>query len=388
MKNMPTLPTEYCTGCSACVALCPVGAITMAEDREGFLRPVVDHSKCIKCGKCEKYCHVLQERSAERTPIGVYAAKAADEEIHSRSQSGGVFCALAEAVLSQGGAVYGAALNENFETNHIRVTDRQALGRLQGVKYVQSRLGDSYTQAGEDLKKGTAVLFSGTPCQVAGLYSYLQGRAIPTDKLLTADLVCYGVPSPGVFRQWVKCLEKAHRGKLTAMQYRRTDALWGKGKELYRLDNGKVLEGDYYTKLYFRNLIIRPGCERCRYCNVSRPADLTLGDFWGIDKAMPDFFDDRGVSLVLVNTQKGSEAFAAIAQQLQCRQSTLEQAVAAQPRLQGIPVKASAHRAAFWETYYKKGMAYIAVEEGFLPADLRYRVTKKLEAVKGRFGKG
>lgn len=350
----------------------------MTEDQEGFLRPTVDAKKCLECGKCEKLCPMCRQRNTDGEPeYGVFAAKVEDEDVHKRSQSGGVFYALAEHILSQGGAVYGAALNERFETEHIRVNTVSQLHRLQGVKYVQSRLGSVFSQVEEDLRNAIDVLFSGTPCQVAGLQAYLAGKKADRSKLLTADLVCYGVPSPGVFREWVKCLEKTHKSSLKEMHYRLTDKKWGKGKEYYRLSNGTVLEGDYYTRWYFRNLIIRPSCESCQFCNTERAGDITLGDFWGIKNCIPDFYDDRGVSLVMCSTLKGKQALEVL-RNVERRESCLEDAIASQPRLQNISVKANTSREQFWEKYDKKGLSYLAMEEGFIPPDFLYRVKQKV----------
>ncbi len=385
---MPNLPIKECTGCSTCAMLCPVVAITMGENEEGFLCPQIDEKQCIRCGKCERFCPAIQKRTGEDRPAyGVFAAKIREEAAHRNSQSGGAFYALARDVLTKGGAVYGAALDERFETKHIRVSELAQLGRLQGVKYIQSRLDDAFAQVGDDLKKNMVVLFSGTPCQVAGVYRYLQGKGISTDKLLTCDLVCYGVPSPGVFREWIKCLEKAQNAKLTAMCYRLTDEKWGKGKERYCLSNGKILEGDYFTRLYFRNLILRDSCTDCHYCNMNRVGDITLGDFWGIEKELPEFYDDRGVSLVMCSTEKGRAALESIKEQLLLAESTPEAAMAAQPRLQGITAKHSVHREKFWKTYRKNGITYIAIEEGFIPPSLGYRIGKKLEVVKRKLKK-
>lgn len=385
---MPQLPIKECTGCSACAMLCPVGAIAMIEDAQGFLRPQIDEKQCIQCGKCDQNCPARQEQIKEESPLyGVFAAKLCEEAAHKKSQSGGAFYALASDMLAKGGVVYGAALDETFETEHIRVSEPMQLARLQGVKYIQSRLGDVFTQVGMDLKGDTAVLFSGTPCQVAGVYRYLQGKGISTEKLLTCDLVCYGVPSPGVFREWIKCLEKAQRAKLSDMCYRRTDEKWGKGKERYCLSNGKILEGSYFTQLYFRNLILRDSCTDCHYCNMNRTGDITLGDFWGIEKEMPEFYDDRGVSLVMCSTEKGRKALDAVKEQLILAESTPEAAMAEQPRLQGIAAKHSVHREKFWKTYRENGIAYIAIEEGFILPTFGYRIRKKLEAIKRKLGK-
>lgn len=385
---MPNLPTKQCTGCTACAMLCPVGAITMTANDEGFLYPQVDRKKCINCGKCERFCPAKQGQTGEKEPEhGVFAAKLREETAHKKSQSGGAFYALANGVLAQGGAVYGAALDNSFETKHIRVGELAELSRLQGVKYVQSQMGETFAQVADDLKKNTSVLFSGTPCQVAGLYSYLQGKGISAENLLTCDLVCYGVPSPGVFREWIECLEKANKANLVEMCYRRTDEEWGKGKERYCLSNGKVLEGDYFTRWYFRNLILRESCTQCRYCNMNRPGDVTLGDFWGIEKEMPDFYDDRGVSLVMCSTEKGRQALECAKEQLTLATSHPEAAAAVQPRLQGVAVQHGTHREAFWKTYRKNGVAYIAIEEGFIPATLGYRISKKLDTIQQKLGK-
>ena len=386
MKQMPKLPEKACTGCSACAAICPVKAITMKVDDEGFLRPFIDETGCIGCGKCEKTCPMAGEATFEAQPLAVFAAKA-ERAVQTTSQSGGVFYTLARSVLEQGGVVYGAALEADFVTRHIRVEDAAQLRRLQSVKYVQSDPGDCYEKAARDLKEGRTVLYSGTPCQIAGLYSALKGKNIAAENLVTADLVCYGVPSPGVFRQWLRSLEKSRRSKVTAMQYRRVDAPWGKGREYYCFADGTELEGSFYTGLYFRNLIIRPSCESCRFCNVHRPGDLTLGDFWGIEKALPEFHDEKGVSLVLVNTPKGQEAFERIAEKLDRRPAALDAAVAAQPRLRNIAVKPSVYRDDFWRKLRREGMDYVAMEQEFVAPSMAYRLKKKLEAIRKRLWK-
>ncbi|MBQ4600629.1 MAG: Coenzyme F420 hydrogenase/dehydrogenase, beta subunit C-terminal domain [Oscillospiraceae bacterium] len=374
------LPVDACTGCTACQAICPVNAISMKEDDRGFLRPVVDKGKCMECKKCERVCPAGVSHSG-KSVLAAFAAKVKDAAIHSASQSGGVFYALAEEILAAKGAVYGAAIDGSFETCHIRVTDPEGLKRLQGVKYVQSRMGDSFRKVGEDLKIGKPVLFSGTPCQVAGVLSYVRSARLPEERLLTCDVVCYGVPSPGVFRAWMKTLQRA-KGKVLSMQFRRTDAKWGKGKEIYRMADGSVVEGEFYTGLYFCNQIHRESCVSCKYCNLSRPGDITLGDFWGIEKVLPECYDDRGVSAVLVNTEKGRTALEKAASMLILTETTAQTVAQAQPRLQGIPAKHSPHRETFWEKYRKAGMDYVAMERGFVPPSFRFRLIKRLERIK------
>lgn len=365
IADMIHLPQKECSGCSTCAMLCPVQAIAMQEDKKGFLRPVIDSKKCTNCGLCQKHCPALGEKNSLRPPdYGVFAAVASDETIHKASQSGGVFYVLGRSMLELGGVVYGAALDSSFETRHIRAADISALHRLQGSKYVQSNMNDVFGQVGADLTCGTSVLFSGTPCQVSGLYAYLSGKHICTDTLLTASLVCYGVPSPGVFRQWLHCLQRAW-GKLDSMQFRRTDKDWGKGQEIYRLANGQVKEGAYFTQLFFQNLIIRDSCTTCKYCSINRPGDITVGDFWGIENVAPWFMDDQGVSLVLVHTERGHAFFSLAQKHLKVLESSVNEATR-QPRLQNIPVTHNPHCDAFWEQFHTVGMEQIALKRGFI----------------------
>lgn len=377
------LPEKECTGCSACAMICPVKAVSTVENKEGFLEYQVDESKCIHCRKCEQVCPVINKEM--RTLEGkqsVYAAINKDETVHKTSQSGGIFYALSCVVLNKQGVVYGAAQNLDFETEHICITDQNDLYRLQGVKYVQSAVGNAFIQVEEDLRSGKLVLFSGTPCQIAGLNNYLKRRSVACDNLVTVDLVCYGVPSPGIFREWLSLIENKYRAKVTKMSFRRTDALWGKGKEQYFFSNGKSLEGSFYTYLFFNDMIIRPGCESCRFCNMNRQADITLGDFWGIADSLPEFYDDRGVSLVICNTDNGKKLLDDAKEQLVLHKSTIEAATAAQPRLRGIAVNVHAsQRNSFWSRYYCRGLKYVLLEEGILPYTKIDRILQIMEHI-------
>lgn len=383
--SIASLSERKCCGCTACFNICPHHAILMVEDNEGFLSPKVDRIKCTDCGLCEKVCAASRGVNlCTDSKKAVYAAKYRSDDIRSQSQSGGAFYAIAEYVLSQGGAVYGASLDEQFSTRHIRIASVSDLHRLQKTKYVQSNLGVIFQAAAADLKKGIKVLFSGTPCQISGLVLYLQARRCPMDNLLTCDIVCYGVPSPGVFQKWKRCLEKAQKSKLLAFQYRDTTLPWGKSKETYKFTDGSIIQGHFYTKLYFNNLIIRKSCHECRYCNTYRPADITLGDFWGIEDAVPGFADDRGVSLIITHTDKGRNAICKIGENLVMHTCSLEQAIAKQPRLQGIPTKESVHRQRFWNTYHKRGFKYIAQDEGFIKQTLAFKIECKIRSIIGK----
>lgn len=381
--SIASLPERKCCGCTACVNICPCHAITMVEDKEGFLSPKVDNLKCTDCGLCEKVCTASQSVGHDTNKI-VLAAKYKDDDIRSQSQSGGVFYAVAEYILSLRGVVYGAALDDSFNTKHIRIASISDLHKLQKTKYVQSNLGMTFQAVAADLKNGMTVLFSGTPCQVSGLVLYLQARRCPMNDLLTCDIVCYGVPSPGVFKKWIKCLEKTQKSKLQSMQYRDTSLPWGKSAETYTFSNGSNVQGHFYTKLYFNNLIIRRSCHECKYCNTNHPADITLGDFWGIEDVIPEFADARGVSLIIAHTCKGQNTIDKIGKNLITCACSLEQAIAKQPRLQGIPTKESVHRPHFWIDYQKRGLKYIAQDEGFIEPTLAFKIESKLRSLIGK----
>lgn len=306
---MPKLAELHqCTGCTACAAACPKGSITMQPDADGFGHPAVDESKCVSCGLCEKVCPVLNRVELVHTPIAC-AAKSRDEASRLASTSGGVFPELARSVLAQGGAVYGAAYDEQFRVVHICVENEAELDRLRGAKYAQSDLGGSFREVKRRLEKGQQVLFSGTPCQCLGLKSFLKRDY---DNLLLVDLVCHSVPSP---LAWEKYLQYISEGKtLTTVNLRSKDTGWSRYRYSNRFDfsdgscrmdkSGESL----YMRLFGGGYITRPSCESCPAKGYTRVSDLTLGDFWGIWDIRPELDDDRGTSLVLVQTEKGQAA--------------------------------------------------------------------------------
>ena len=288
-----------CCGCSACANICPVRCITMTADSEGFRYPSADPHACISCGRCDEVCpmnsHVSsQDRTAYAVRVPRYEAE---------SSSGGVFPALAEQVLMEGGAVYGAAFDEEMRLRHIRVKDFAGLQFLRGSKYVQSNIEDAYMLAHEDLSCGRKVLFSGTPCQIAGLHKFL-GRNYPG--LITVDLACHGVPSPKVWDRYVK--EKGPG--LVNVIFRDKSFGWRRYHLAYvykdRTDKIRY-DRDPYMQLFLQNLSIRPSCYDCAFRNGGNSSDITLGDFWAVAESVPEMNDGRGVSVVVANTQKGEE---------------------------------------------------------------------------------
>ena len=303
-KNIQVLPENECSGCGACDNCCPVQAIAMEENQDGFLYPCVKEAVCTGCGRCIKVCPVLTLRqNKDKKPL-CYAAYASDE-VRMKSSSGGLFTVLANYVLEKKGYVCGAAFNENFAVEHRIISEENELEQFRGSKYVQSKIGFVFRQIRELLEAGEYVLFTGVPCQVAGLLGYLKQDY---ERLLTIDVICHGVPAPGVFRKYIK--EKYGVNNIKAFQFRTKEFGHSCTNCVVTLKNGRRIVGnvdnDPYEKGFHRSLILRDSCGNCKFAPLPRQGDITLGDFWGIDKYNPDYADARGVSVVLINSDRGS----------------------------------------------------------------------------------
>lgn len=314
-----------CCGCGACAQGCPKKCITMTPDAEGFLYPVVDTAQCVECGLCEKACPILKKEKTQRVQVQAFAACAADDELRQSSSSGGMFSMLAQEILSQGGAVFGAAFDENFAVRHVMVENSTDLQRLRGSKYVQSAMGDAYQQAKAVLKQGRPVLFTGVSCQIAGLKAFL-GRDY--DNLWTVDILCHGVPSPGVWQRYCREQEAAHGGKLKAVSFRDKRTGWRRSSISMQFAGGREYcrrgGEDPYMRLFLGDVCLRPSCHDCRFKAVPRLSDLTVGDAWGIEQHMPDMDDDLGTSVVLMNSEKGNRLWKQIAPKLRSRPGELD----------------------------------------------------------------
>lgn len=331
---------ETCCGCGACREICPEKAIEMIPDREGFLYPKINRHLCIRCGKCRRVCptdhygsgkkDVVKEKKAEDGNLYL-GVQAKDEKVRYSSSSGGVFSVLAQYVLSRGGVVYGAGYDGAMRVIHKGAENKQQLQQIKRTKYVQSNMKGIYRKIEKNLKENRWVLFTGTPCQAAALMRYLNRNY---ERLIVVDLICYGVPSPGIWKDYVNYLERVHRGKMTDFSFRdkrnrdngHTCSYIIGGKE-YAISHSQSI----YFIIYFKNYMLRPSCHSCRFCMVNRKSDFTIGDFWGIENVRQEMDDGMGTSVVIAHSGKARDIWNEIKGELNWFQCSKEDLL--QPRL-------------------------------------------------------
>lgn len=326
---------SVCCGCEACVQRCPKFCISFHRDQEGFLYPLVDESICIDCGLCERVCPVIHQ-DEPRKPLVAYAAKNQDESVRLSSSSGGVFTALAEYVIAQGGVVFGARFDESWNVVHDYVETIEGLSAFRGAKYVQSRIGQSFLRAETFLKQGRMVLFSGLPCQITGLKKFLRKDY---DNLITVELFCHGVPSPMVWKRFLEEEVAIPHIRLKSISFRDKASGWknysffysqedANGVQLHRMPFAKNL----FMRGFLADLYLRPSCYHCPAKQFKSGSDLTIGDYWGVKLAHPELDDDKGVSAVLVNTDRGVKILQTV-QHISLYASTFENVVKCNPAL-------------------------------------------------------
>ncbi len=303
---------QSCTGCCACSNICPKQAISMVGDEEGFRQPSINLDKCIECKLCMKTCPQIQsEFKLNKKPDKCYALYS--YKYQRNGSSGGAFSAIADAVLEQGGVVFGAAFDKDLKLRHIGVERKEDMQPLRGSKYVQSYIGDSFKDVRKFLRAGRLVLFSGTPCQIDGLNHFLSNRKY--ENLITVDVTCHGVPSQKAFDRWINDIQ-VHNGKVTAFNFRKLDG-WSIVPRA-KLSNGKFIPLRYGLEVYmwafYEGFLFRNCCYHCPYASVNRPADITLADFWGVGNYGVKFKPDQthGISLVLANNEKGQKVISSL----------------------------------------------------------------------------
>lgn len=347
-----------CCGCTACASICPKDAITMKPDTLGFKYPKVDLSKCIDCGLCEKVCAFNDnyDKSLNLKEPERYAARHKDMHEIETSRSGAAFIAISDYILENGGIVYGVGYKDHFRVAHKRATTKEERNEFKGSKYVQSDLDGIFRQVKEDLKQGNTVLFSGTPCQTAGLNSYI-GKKL-RENLVLVDIVCHGVPSPYIWRDYLTYLENKYKSKVVKVDFRDKSRIgWSGHIESFVFENGEKIESKIYTDLFYKHIMLRPSCGNCHYTNFKRPSDITLADFWGWEKTDPNInIDDKGISLIFVNTGKGCVLLDKIKDRTTIIPAELENCI--QQNLKH-PTKFNPKWNNFEQEYKQKGFGYI-----------------------------
>lgn len=328
-----------CVGCTACVSVCPVQCLRLNKNSEGFFQPnFVQKNDCINCGACDEVCPISNLITLTQNNVKAYAAYSNNEKIRKISSSGGVFSEIANLIMNDGGVVYGAIYDEKFAVRHECIKDKKDLYKLCGAKYAQSDLDNCFLDIKKRLIEGQMVLFSGTPCQVAGLKKFLRK---PWKNLFTVDFVCHGIPSPLVWEKYIQYRSKKDSGgklpqlvnlrsKITgwsrynySVEYKYSDSA------VYMIKNNK----DIFMKLFVGDYINNTSCSDCHFKGYNRVSDITLGDFWGIWDILPDMDDNRGTSLVLVHSESGRQMMNKISDKIKAKEVTLQQASEQNPSL-------------------------------------------------------
>jgi len=333
-------------------------AITMRPDALGFLYPIIDDSKCINCGLCESVCAFKNTKTVSNVTPQAFAVRHKNSQEVETSQSGAAFIALSDWILEQGGIVYGAGYTNHFYVIHKRAVTKEERNEFKGSKYVQSDLGDVFIQVKNDLKNGYIVLFSGTPCQTAGLKSFIGEKW--QNNLFLVDIICHGVPSPYIWQDYLNYLESKEGKKLTSVNFRDKKFGWHSHIESFLFDNTYT-----YTYTFYTHINLRYSCSVCPYTNLNRPSDLTIGDCWGIEKTSAASLaaDEKGYSIVLINTCKGKRLF----ENVKCNvNSTLiDINMCLQPNLRH-PTLLHKKRAKYEYDYQRKGLIYVLKKYGNL----------------------
>lgn len=299
---------EQCCGCSACVQRCPQNCISMQKDSEGFLYPEVDVTRCIDCHLCEKVCPVINQNES-RFPLEVYAAKNTDTKVRQLSSSGGIFTLLAEQTIKDGGVVFGACWDVEWNVGHDYAETLEDIVKFKSSKYLQSIIGESYKKAEYFLKTGRKVMFTGTPCQIAGLKHFLRKEYT---NLLAVEVICHSVPSPGIWQEYLadklSSLNKT-KADVKSISFRDKSTGWNSYSFVVESKDGRIYKElsrhNLFMKGFLADLYTRPSCYACPAKELKSGSDITLGDFWGIETLLPELDDDRGISAVTVNTEKG-----------------------------------------------------------------------------------
>lgn len=366
-----------CCGCGACVSVCPTQAIKLTPDKLGFLYPTVNTRKCVNCEKCDRICPLGEDAKPTESPIRkVFAARNKDIATIEGSRSGGIFPALAQKVIEQGGVVYGAGFGNNFSVKHKRAETIEAIQELRGSKYSQSDMTGIYQLVKQDLQNGRMVLFSGTACQISGLLRTI--GSYHKNNLILVDIICHGVSSPAVWQDYLDFIKRKEHKPLVEVCFRDKKIFGWSGihKESFVFSNGKRKTYDYN---YYSDLHMRECCHECHFASLDRVSDITLGDFWGWEKCCPPNFnsDDRGCSLIICNTDFGLAHIEGITNQVYLIPVDSNDYI--QPNLQ-YPTPKSELADDFQRDYIGKGFRYVRRHYGVV--GLKYQWLRVINFLK------
>ena len=346
---------ELCTGCTACMNVCPKEAISFIEDKDGFKYPVIDNDKCINCGLCKNTCPVLNTRLNESLNH-CYVGYSNEKEDRYNSSSGGIFSLLAKYILDNNGIVVGAAFDENNKLNHVAIEKKEELESLKKSKYLQSDLNNIFMYIKKQLDK-KKILFVGTPCQVAGIKSFIKNN----DNLITVDLFCHGVPSPKIFTKYIMELEEKNQDKLINYDFRDNSTGWDTYSNKAIFKNKEITTDrtkNDYMNLFLSDICLRESCYDCNFKLGNKYSDITLGDFWGVKNYYPEMYNSEGVSAVIVNTEKGEELFGIIKDKLNYRNCSLDNIISGNKSLI-LSSKKPLRRSLFFKEIDNKSIYYL-----------------------------
>lgn len=357
MNNRIDISAESeCCGCLACESACPQGAISTTENEKGFIMPSIDDDKCINCGRCLKVCDFKKTPAIKSNIEKAYSLVINNKRVLQNSTSGGAFTALSDVVLDHSGYIVGSIMDEVFNVYHVVATDEQDRDKMRGSKYVQSNTQGIWKRVRDLLVQGKEVLFTGTPCQCAALKSFL-GKDY--DNLIIVDFLCHGVPNNKMFKEHIQYLNDYYKTPSVGFSFRNKTYGWDSYNNINYLSNGKTKTkwiNQIYYNFFVNNLSLRPSCHQCPYRNLHRPSDITIADFWGIEK-LTGCKDQVGVSLVLTHSEKGLDLVKKAKINCQVREYPVESVLF---RVSTVPSKPNAKCDAFWNTYVENGYTSVA----------------------------
>ena len=360
MKNI-FAKKESCCGCNACLNICPHNAIEMKADEEGFLYPKIDEEKCIDCHLCLKVCPIIHSDDLKnRTEDNFYLMKHKDISVLKNSTSGGAFTAISDIFLSEGGYVCGVDFDDTFNVVHKIAKSEEERNRFRFSKYVQTDISNLYPEIKKLLQSENKVLFTGTPCQCAGVKSYFEKISL-RENLYICDIICHSIPSPLIWKEFKKLLEEENGGVLNEVHFRTKQLDWTRENSnkafLFSTTEMKELKGDdRYYKMYFNlGTISRPSCSECKFTDVHRVSDITIADYWGIEKFSPEKYDPLGVSVLLINNKKGEEILEKIKDSVYLEKRDPKETISQQKRV-SEPMQFPEGRPQFWKDFWTLGL--------------------------------